>query len=265
MADIFISYARADRDKIEKLSQALEAEGWSVWWDRQIASGSEFSLDIERELGLAKAVIVCWSEEGAKSRWVKDEATIAHRTGKLKTISLDGTEPPIGYMQFHSHGMSSWQGGRNEPQFVELKDAIAADIAILDAADPEEAGPEKAAAAEAAAEPKHSIVPPETKGPVVRDITNPKALVGVGAALLLVLVIAVIALRGGGAPTAPGIDNAPWIAVAAIDVPADDPALENLAAGLSEDVASGLSRFFIFAGRSRWVSGRAKQQRALSP
>ena len=126
MADIFISYARADRDKIEKLAAALEGEGYTVWWDRHIESGAEFSADIERELEAAKAVIVCWSQEGAKSLWVKDEATIAHRAGKLKTISLDGTEPPIGYMQFHSHGMSSWKGGRNEPQFVELKNSLLA-------------------------------------------------------------------------------------------------------------------------------------------
>ncbi len=131
MADIFISYARADRDKIERLASALEGEGYSVWWDRHIESGAEFSTDIERELGAAKAVIVCWSEEGAKSRWVKDEATIAHRAGKLKTISLDGTEPPIGYMQFHSHGMSSWSGGRDEPQFIELRDSIATHMAKL--------------------------------------------------------------------------------------------------------------------------------------
>ncbi len=131
LADIFISYARADREKVEQLASALEGEGYSVWWDRHIESGAEFSADIERELEAAKAVIVCWSEEGAKSRWVKDEATIAHRAGKLKTISLDGTEPPIGYMQFHSHGMSSWKGGRDETQFIELRDSIAAHLAKL--------------------------------------------------------------------------------------------------------------------------------------
>ena len=63
MADIFISYARSDREKIERLAAALEAEGYSVWWDRFIQSGSEFSADIERELGDAKAVIACWSAD----------------------------------------------------------------------------------------------------------------------------------------------------------------------------------------------------------
>ncbi len=77
MADIFISYARADRARVEKLALTLEAEGHSVWWDRQIVGGAEFSEEIEKELAAAKAVIVAWSAESIKSRWVKDEAVTA--------------------------------------------------------------------------------------------------------------------------------------------------------------------------------------------
>ena len=36
MADIFISYAKADRDLALKLSAFLEAEGWTVWWDKSL-------------------------------------------------------------------------------------------------------------------------------------------------------------------------------------------------------------------------------------
>ena len=34
MADIFVSYASDDRDRVQSLVEALEAEGWTVWWDR---------------------------------------------------------------------------------------------------------------------------------------------------------------------------------------------------------------------------------------
>jgi len=34
MADIFISYSKADHPLALKLSTFLEAEGWSVWWDK---------------------------------------------------------------------------------------------------------------------------------------------------------------------------------------------------------------------------------------
>jgi len=102
LADIFISYARADRERVEKLATALEGQGYSVWWDRHIAGGAEFSKDIEKELNAAKAVIVAWSGEANESRWVKDEAGLAAEAGKLVTLSLDGAEPPIGFKQFHA-------------------------------------------------------------------------------------------------------------------------------------------------------------------
>ena len=101
MADIFISYARADREKAERLAKALQAKGYSVWWDRHIEGGAEFAKEIEQNLKAAKAVIVAWSRHANDSRWVKDEAGIAAEAGKLIAITFDGVEPPIGFKQFH--------------------------------------------------------------------------------------------------------------------------------------------------------------------
>ena len=33
MADIFISYSRDDRPRVEPLAEALVSAGYSVWWD----------------------------------------------------------------------------------------------------------------------------------------------------------------------------------------------------------------------------------------
>ena len=102
LADVFISYARADRATIERLAAALESDGYSVWWDRHIDGGAEFSKDIERELNAAKAIIVGWSSEACESRWVKDEASVAAAANKLVAICLDQSEPPLGFKQFHT-------------------------------------------------------------------------------------------------------------------------------------------------------------------
>ena len=40
MADIFLSYAREDREKAERLAKALEGQGWSVFWDRETLPGA---------------------------------------------------------------------------------------------------------------------------------------------------------------------------------------------------------------------------------
>ena len=39
MADIFVSYSRADRDTVAGIVAALEAERWSVWWDTRLRAG----------------------------------------------------------------------------------------------------------------------------------------------------------------------------------------------------------------------------------
>ena len=36
MSDIFISYAREDRPRVEHLAAAFEQRGWAVWWDPDI-------------------------------------------------------------------------------------------------------------------------------------------------------------------------------------------------------------------------------------
>lgn len=128
MADIFISYARADRDRIEKLAAALEAEGYSVWWDRNIVGGDDFAADIERELDAAKAVIVGWSDAGSKSKWVKDEASIGADAGKMIAVSLDGADPPIGYRQYHCIDLKNWKGSTEEGAFVDVARAAEARI-----------------------------------------------------------------------------------------------------------------------------------------
>ena len=126
MADIFISYARQDRARIERLAGQLEAEGHSIWWDRHIAGGAEFSKDIERELQSAKAVIVGWSKGANESRWVKDEAGLAANAGKLIAISLDGSEPPIGFRQFHALDYTK----PDSAAFAELTRSIALKLSL---------------------------------------------------------------------------------------------------------------------------------------
>ena len=39
MADVFISYARADEDYAGRLAERLTELGLEVWWDRRLGSG----------------------------------------------------------------------------------------------------------------------------------------------------------------------------------------------------------------------------------
>jgi TolB-like protein/Tfp pilus assembly protein PilF len=128
MADIFISYARADRERVEKLAAALEAQGYSVWWDRHIAGGAEFSEAIEKELAAAKAVIVVWSADAIKSRWVKDEAVAAADAGKLIPLTIDGAPAPMGFRQFHLIDLSAWKNDASAAPFQDVSRAVKARV-----------------------------------------------------------------------------------------------------------------------------------------
>lgn len=125
MADIFISYARADRQSVELLAEALQAQGYSVWWDRQILGGDDFVANIEHELDEAGAVIVAWSAAGSTSHWVRDEAQVAATAQKLVAISLDGAPPPMGFRQIHAVDFSAWDGQTEGSTFEALRRAIA--------------------------------------------------------------------------------------------------------------------------------------------
>src|SRR5260370_36421892 len=83
MAELFLSYARADRSRVAPLVAALEGEGWSVWWDPEIAPGQEFDRLIAEELGKARATIVVWTPTSVTSRWVRGEAREAADPGLL--------------------------------------------------------------------------------------------------------------------------------------------------------------------------------------
>jgi TolB-like protein len=124
MGHVFLSYAREDREFAECLARVLEGAGHSLWWDRQIDSGEEFSAEIEAELEKADAVLVAWSRDSVKSRWVRDEAAVGGDTGRLVPVSVDGSQPPMGFRQFHTMDLSGWKGGKRDKRTGQLLRAI---------------------------------------------------------------------------------------------------------------------------------------------
>ncbi|HEV2364203.1 MAG TPA: TIR domain-containing protein [Caulobacteraceae bacterium] len=124
MADVFVSYARADASRVAPLVAALEAEGWSVWWDSQIAPGQEFDSLIAEELDRAKAAIVVWTAASVASRWVRGEARAAADRGILAPVRFDGAPLPIDFRAIHTTDFNGWVGDAGARPFRELADAL---------------------------------------------------------------------------------------------------------------------------------------------
>ena len=129
MADIFLSYAREDRQRAELLSRALEHAGWSVWWDREILPGASYERLIETELSTARCVVVLWSESARQSNWVRDEATLANSRHVLVSVLLDASAPPLGFRQQQTADLAHWDGSAMDPAFATLTRGIANVIA----------------------------------------------------------------------------------------------------------------------------------------
>ena len=110
MASLFLSYSRDDISRVAPLAAALDRDGHTVWWDRQISGGQEFADAIEQALKSADVVIVCWTSRSVRSAWVRDEAGEGRDGGRLVPVTLDGCQPPLGFRQYQTVDLSSWSG-----------------------------------------------------------------------------------------------------------------------------------------------------------
>jgi hypothetical protein len=124
--DVFISYAREDRERARALAEALEGRGWSVWWDRKIVAGQAFDHTIEQQLEAARSVVVLWSAHSVGSEWVRNEAAVASERDALVPALIDTVKPPLEFRRRHAADLTRWSGDPADPEFLALCDGIAA-------------------------------------------------------------------------------------------------------------------------------------------
>jgi formylglycine-generating enzyme required for sulfatase activity len=128
LADIFLSYAREDIDKIKLLASALKQQGWSVFWDSALLAGQDFHDEIEQEIEKAGCMIVAWSSASRKSAWVKGEAIMGEKRKILVPIKFDSVDPPINFISLHTENFTAWNGDTNCEAFNKLQRAVARKI-----------------------------------------------------------------------------------------------------------------------------------------
>jgi hypothetical protein len=125
MSDIFISYSRDERARVQGLATALERRGWSVWWDPDIRTGQDFDASIAAALQAARCVVVVWSKRSVDSPWVKDEAEVGRRRGVLVPVRIDAVDRPLGFGRLQTVDLIDWDGREPHPEFEKLAGDIA--------------------------------------------------------------------------------------------------------------------------------------------
>lgn len=139
MADVFLSYASEDRSRIVPLVQALTAEGWSVWWDREIIPGVDWKEVIEREVDGARCVVVVWSRISVAKAWVRNEANEGLRRNVLVPVSIDAVQMPLECRHLQAADLVDWKGDRSHPQYRHVHAAVSRTLhpnRAIEAADP---------------------------------------------------------------------------------------------------------------------------------
>ena len=124
--DVFLSYKAEDRTRLTPLVNALEAEGFTVWWDAHIGGGTNWHEDIELHLEAAKCVVVAWTRHsiGHDGHFVRDEARRAQKRDAYIPVCLDGVDPPLGFGEIQALPLKGWKGDRADRRFQALADAV---------------------------------------------------------------------------------------------------------------------------------------------
>ena len=157
MADVFVSYARNDKARVAPVVAAIEAKGWSVWWDPDITPGQEFDDQIEAEITAALAVLVVWTPTSVTSRWVRGEAREAAERGVLVPVRFDQARLPMDVRAIHTTDLDGWGENAASPQAQEFLRALGTHIARSQASRPAKPGSASASSTSGKDSPRYTI------------------------------------------------------------------------------------------------------------
>lgn len=212
-AGVFVSYARADEAIARRVAARLEDAGHEVWWDQHLPAHQAYAEIIEQKLRAARAVVVLWSADAARSQWVRAEADVARAAGTLVQARVDDTVPPLPFNQIQCADLSGWRGAKTHRGWAKVRDSVAALIA---------GGP----------------VPPDDSPPAStgkrRGMRRWAVAVALGLILAAALFVAwrsIVSRPDSGPPT-----------IAVLPFKSLSPGDENLVFGIWEDTRQALSR-----------------------
>jgi hypothetical protein len=120
MSDVFISYKREDKARVETLNALLLDLDVDVWFDAGIEVGAEWESRIHQEIDAARAMIVCWTFAAVSSHWVTREAKIGLERNMLVPVMLAPCSLVAPFDAVHAADLSTWDGAPDHPEIQKV-------------------------------------------------------------------------------------------------------------------------------------------------
>jgi hypothetical protein len=130
VADVFISYKREERERVQQIAELLRVEGLDVWLDArlEVGRGEGFDAEIDREVTSAACVLVCWTPRSIKSVYVKSEAKKGLEREVLVPIFLEHCILPVPFNAIDTADLQDWSGEATDRQWAavltKVKDTV---------------------------------------------------------------------------------------------------------------------------------------------
>jgi len=130
MADIFLSYARTERDKAEPIREALASLGLNVFFDVDGLDGGDVFPDVlDREVKSAGAVVSLWSPHALTRPWIKIESRIGKTRGVLIPVEIAILDPlhdvPAAFFDDQRIDLVDFNGDTSSPGWIKLVKSLA--------------------------------------------------------------------------------------------------------------------------------------------
>jgi adenylate cyclase len=96
-----------------------------VWRDDELPAHRAYGEVIAERLKAARAVVVVWSAEAARSQWVQSEADRAREDGKLVQLTIDGAPLPMPFDRIQCADLAGWSGDVRAPGWRKVAASVA--------------------------------------------------------------------------------------------------------------------------------------------
>ncbi|TVV76953.1 toll/interleukin-1 receptor domain-containing protein [Sphingomonas solaris] len=120
MADIFLSYRRADRSiAVDELARIFERAGYSVWYAPK-ADVSDELASLMDEVRAARCVVGLWSRTAGQSPYVLEEFEAAHAARKLLAVETDEAKLPAQFLDRIAGRLTNVSAMTHGPELPQL-------------------------------------------------------------------------------------------------------------------------------------------------